>query len=155
MDGTTTTVASIPQSTSFGIDGDAIALIPPGEYDLKFQSWKTAVMFGRAPKLILYFSVCTFGDHFEVVLPRYYNVTRLVGKPQQYGGFKVGRSSDMIREYASMFRLPPRLDRIPMSAFQNPMFRGKVVTVTQGRDQSKIPEQLQYSKIERLWVARS
>jgi len=100
--------------------------------------------------LVLWFSINTYGDHFGVLLPRYYNVKRLKGKVGKNGDFIVSANCDFIREYASLFTLPRRLDRIPMSTFYTKIFIGSVRTVITGFKQKPIPEQLQYSVIGSL-----
>ena len=107
-------------------------------------------MFGRAPKLVLWFRVLTMGEHFEKRLPRFYNITRLVGRPAKHGRFKVGRSSAFLREYLRLFSTTNRLDRIPMSRFEQHILVGKVRTVRTGGDQKRIPDALHYSVIDEL-----
>src|ERR1700690_2675495 len=113
MDSQVRTVRQSDDCGTFAMDGERPALIPPGVYDLKFLQYETALMFGRQPKLILTFGICSMGDHFEKRVKRFYNVAKLVGKPRRYGGFKAGWSGDFLREYAKFFRLPSRADRIP------------------------------------------
>lgn len=133
-----------------GIEGDRPALVPPKVYDLKFTYHETARMFGRAQKLILWFSIAEPGDYFDVAVARYYNVTRLIGVPRKGGEFKVAFQSDFLREYATLFGMPTRLDRIPMTNFKGCFVRGKIKTVTTGRHQQDIPKPLQYSVVEDL-----
>ena len=122
----------------------------PGDFDVAFVVFSTFVLFGRASKLNLQFKVATFGEHFEKRISRYYNVTRLIGRPGANGRFKVGFSSDFIREYGRLFPVPPRLDRIPMSSFQNHIFTARVRTVDKGSQQEAIPDGLRYSVISEL-----
>jgi len=133
-----------------GIEGDRPALVTPRAYDLRYQFYETARMFGRAQKLILWFTIAEPGDDFDKPLPRYFNITRLIGKPQKYGQFKVGFNSDFLREYAKLFGVPKRLDRIPMTAFDNRFVRAKVRTVTTGAGQQDIPDSLQYSVVSEI-----
>jgi hypothetical protein len=139
-----------PNEVFAELDGEAKALVPAGEYQLAFDHHETAVMFGRAPKLVLWFRIVTMGDHFEKRVPRFYNVTRLIGRPCKHGRFKVGRSSAFLREYLRLFHCTNRLDRIPMSRFEQHVIVGKVRTVRIGGDQKRIPETLQYSVIDEL-----
>lgn len=133
------------------LDGEQPALIPPGVYELRFDHHETAVMFGRAPKLVLWFTVVSFGPYFDTVkLPRFYNVRRLIGRPSRSGRFKTGFKSNFLREYCRLFRAPTRLDRIAMSEFSRHIILGRARTVTQGSDQAAIPEGLQYSVLEEL-----
>jgi hypothetical protein len=139
-------------ASGYGVlDGDRPPLILPGLYDFRFDYYETKVLFGRAPKLVLWFTVVTFGEYFDRVrLPRYYNLAKLMEKPRKWGRFKVGYKSDFLREYATLFSAPLRLDRIPMSAFEKVMVEGKVRTVSTGSKQEAIPAGLQYSVIGQL-----
>ncbi len=141
-----------PSKSSYGVlDGEKPPLIQPGVYDFRFDYYETKVLFGRAPKLILWLTVVSFGEYFDCVrLPRYYNVSKLMEKPRKWGRFKVGFKSDFLREYATLFPMPLRMDRIPMSAFENVIVAGKVSTVSSGSKQELIPSALQYSKIGQL-----
>lgn len=133
-----------------GIEGERPALVVPKVYDLQFSRYETARMFGQAQKLILWFTIAEAGDEFEKKVARYYNVKRIIGTPRREGEFKVAFQSDFLREYASLFGMPSRLDRIPMSKFNGCFVSGKVKTVTTGRHQKEIPKPLQYSVIEEL-----
>ena len=133
------------------LEGERPALIPPGTYELRFDHHETLILFGRASKLVLWFTIISMGPYFDVVkVPRFYNVKRIIGRPQKHGRFKCGFKSDFLREYARLFPAPVRLDRIPMSEFRRHVVLGRVRTVTRGSDQGAIPESLQYSVIEEL-----
>lgn len=133
------------------LDGERPALVPPGEYHLRFDHYETLVLFGRASKLVLWFTIITPGPYFDQArLARFYNVKRLIGRPQRNGRFKVGFNSDFLREYARLFPTPQRLDRIPMSEFSRHIVIGRARTVTKGSDQTDIPEALRYSVLEEL-----
>jgi hypothetical protein len=129
---------------------DARALLLPGLYDVAFDRYYTWMMFGRAPKLTICFKVVTFGEYFEQPLQRHYNVSKLIGRPSLNGRFKAGFCSDFLREFATLFGAPTRLDRIPMSAYANHILIAKVRTVTKGTEQRAIPAGLQYSTISEL-----
>src|SRR5665213_736967 len=132
------TLTIVSTDTFTGIEGERPALVTPRVYDLKFEYFETARMFGRALKLILWFSIAETGDDFQKTVARYYNITRIIGTPQRDGAFKVGFRSDFLREYATLFGMPLRLDRIPMSNFKGCFVTGKVKTVTTGRNQQEI-----------------
>jgi hypothetical protein len=150
MDTQTRQATRSEDTGTFDMEGEKPVLVRPGVYDLKFLYYETSMMFGRQPKLCLVFSICTMGDYFEVQVKRHYNVSKLVGKPGRYGGFKASWRGDFIREFASLFGLPQRLDRIPMSSFQNPMFQGVIKTVDHGSNQRPLPKELHYSVICQL-----
>ena len=133
------------------IVGDKPPLIPSGKYDLSFQYYETLKLFGgRALKLVLWFRVVTQGEYFEVILPRYYNVTGIIGKPSKEGNFKVGWKSSFVREYAALFGLPRRLDRLSMSKYKNHIIEGHTHVVQQSTTHRSIPKDVQYSVIDEL-----
>jgi hypothetical protein len=137
-------------SDACSLEGEAPALVPPGYYDLRFDYFETKIMFKRAHKLILWFTVISTGPYFDTArLARFYNVTRII-KEARNGRFKVGYRSDFLREYARLFRVPTRLDRISMSAFEPHIIIGRVRTVNKGHDQKEIPSGLHYSVIDEL-----
>lgn len=135
------------------IDGEAKPLLKPGTYDLSFRYYETVKLFGgKVPKLVLWFQIITQGKAYGIVLPRYYNVTRIKDKPKRWGDFVVGRNSLFLREYVNLFCMPAssRLDRIPMTAFKNVIIRGRIKTVHKGYDARRIPKGLEYSVIAEL-----
>jgi hypothetical protein len=133
------------------MDGERPALIEPGTYDLRFDHHSTCMMFGRAPKLALWFTIISMGPYYDKVqLVRYYNVRKVIGRPAKNGRFKAGWMCNFTREYGRLFRLPSRLDRISMTAFSKVIIVGTVRTVITGSDQCEIPEQLRYSVIDEL-----
>jgi hypothetical protein len=145
------TAPKIPSDATCSLDGEAPALVPPGQYELRFDYFETKIIFKSAAKLILWFTVISMGPHFDTAkLARFYNVTKIIGKAQRNGRFKVGFRSDFLREYARLFRTPTRLDRISMTAFGNHIIIGRARTVTRGHDQREIPEGLRYSVLEEL-----
>lgn len=138
------------ESGCASIDGERPALLTPGIYDVAFNSYETAIMFKKAPKLVLEFRVVSMGVHFEAKIRRFYNITRLIGRAARDGRFKVGYHSDFLREYATLFGMPSRLDRIPMTVFGKHILIAKVRTVEKGSQQRKIPDVLHYSVISEL-----
>ena len=92
--------------------GPVQPLVPPGHYRLRFLRWTTSLLFHRQPKVTYWLSIADFGESFGIELPRYYNAKSLKGRSGPGGGFKVGRQSDLVREYASLTALPVRIDRI-------------------------------------------
>ena len=135
----------------FSVTDDLLPKIKAGVYDLAYVEHETVRMFkGRAHKLIMWFRIVTFGDHFEVVLPRYYNVQNVARKRTKNGSFKAGMKSDFLREYCTLFPNPiKRRDRISMSPFRQSIVRGKISSVKEARGRD-IPSELQYSRIEQL-----
>ena len=129
---------------------DRPPIVMPGEYDLKFTSYRTGTLFGRQPKLILGFSILNMGDYFQTEINRYYNIKKFLGKPGKNGNFVPSFYGDFVREYSKLFDMPIRLDRIPMSHFEKHIFTGKVKTVCRNSSKVKIPKGCQYSVVEKL-----
>lgn len=139
-----------PNNAIAQLDGDRPVLIAPGLYDVAFAGYSTFMMLGRAPKLHLRFRIMTMGEHFEKPISRFCNAKRLIGRPGESGRFKVGFHCDFLREFAALFGTPSRLDRIPMSNFENHIFIATVRTVEKGSRQEQIPNGLTYSVISKL-----
>lgn len=129
------------------IDESRYRLIPPGTYDLKFTGHETALMFNRAPKLILWFSVIDFGDQFGTAVPRFYNVKCLLGKPGRGGRFRAKARGDLILDYYALFPPPKRLDRVSFDPWRTSIIRGVVDTVSVTSNQRSLPEALRYSVV--------
>ena len=134
--------------------GDIRPLIPNGTYNLYFQGYETQYYFGKSPKLVMHFQIVDLGPYFETPLTRWYSVERFVGKPARNGGFKAkGQTSVFLIEYFNCFpfaKRPTRLDRIPMNEWDKHVFKAKVSSVKENSKQTRLPEQIQYSKIECL-----
>lgn len=139
------------ETGEFQVADDLPPLVSPGPYELMLGDFYTALMFqGRAPKLILNFTIVSPGKHYGTKVPRYYNVSKIIGKPQKGGRFKVGKKGDFLREYLTLFHYDGgRLDRLPMSRFQGVVILGQVETVKFARGKN-IPKPLQYSKVSNL-----
>ena len=135
-------------SSSFAIS-EALPLLPDGKYDAAYSHHETWKYLGKAPKVTFWFKVVTLGEYFGTLLPRHFNVSRIIGKPARNGRFKAGRSSDFLLEYCSLFpRKISRLDRIPLSLLENEVIIISTRTVTNNREQRKLPDVLQYSVID-------
>ena len=133
------------------VDIGDLVRVPPGEYQLAFESYRTALVYGRIPKVGLKFKIIDQGEHFGKELYRWYNVKGITGKPRKSGGFKVGRNGDFLIEYLTLFPTQlKRLDRISFSGFRKNVIRGRVETVKRNSRQKPLPEILQYSIIREL-----
>jgi len=144
-------VKQLHPANQFEIADDSSPLVRPGIHQVQLHHFETAMMFrGKAPKLVLWFSITSYGDDFGKQIPRYYNVTRVIGKPQKGGRFKVGKKSDFLREYFTLFHYDGgRMDRLPMTRFDGVSIQVEIETVTHARGRI-IPKPLQYSKVSRL-----
>ncbi len=132
-----------------GVVGDLIPIVPAGEYLVALDHYRTAMMFGRQPKLIMGWRVVE-GERMGIVIPRFYNVRQLKSKPGNRGKFLIGRHSDYLHDYVRLHGRPDRLDRMPMTPWRNCILRAEVGTVTSGRGGRELPEPLQYSKVLRF-----
>jgi hypothetical protein len=125
------------------------ALVPEGIYRLRFLGWSTHILFQRAHKVALHFAVMDMGEHFGKRVLRWYNAT--VKAPiGQNGRFKVGWSSDLLREYATLVGMPSRADRIALTRYEPLLLLGKIETVDSTSRQEKLPLELQYSVVRKL-----
>lgn len=137
------------------IEGESAPLIPPGEYDLTFQYYETAKLWGgKSQKLVLWFEIASYGSHHGKRVARYYNVKRVKGVPRKSGDFAISRNCDFVREYASLFGIPNRIDRLPMTRFKGCLIRGTVRTVRRGYTQRAIPKDLHYSVVGELLAVK-
>lgn len=127
------------------------ALIAPGRYDARLVDTATAVFFfGKSPRVVLWFQVCTMGPAFEAVLPAYYAVASITGKPRRHGHFRIGLKSRLARDLAAMLGRRPPLDSVPLEEIVNDLFVVDVVTVETDSRQKDIPTGARYSKVERV-----
>ena len=138
-------------SSKFKMENDLPPLVPEKRYEVTMKAFRTALMFaGVAPKLVMDFVIVTPGEHFGVVLPKYYNVTRIKGRPAENGEFRVGSKSDFARDFFSLFPVSQtNSDSFRMDLFEGATLLAKAETVTRARNRP-IPPNLQYSKIARL-----
>ena len=91
------------------------------------------------------------GEFYGVQLDRWYNCKRLIGKPRKNGNFQVGRHSDFLREFLTLFPdVVKRLDRISFKPYRCSVITGRIETVTHNAKQQPLPELMQYSIIREL-----
>ena len=125
-------------------------LLPEGKYQVRLQGWEPVMYLGKAPKICAEFMIVEYGEHFERLLYRWWNIKPTHSKLSKTA-WKVGKASNLFREYCAITeRLPKRLDRIPLSDFQDHVIWAEVKTVKEARDQSVIPEAARYSIINKL-----
>jgi hypothetical protein len=120
------------------------ALMRPGLYTLAYVRHTLRNQFNRGV-LTAWFRVVDYGDHFEMLIPRYYNV-QLRGKKS----FRVKPHSHLYREICELYGRRPRLDRLPLTAFQDVLLLGRVKTVTRDQQQESIPEAARYSVVDKI-----
>lgn len=127
------------------------ALITPGTYDARLVGAETAVFFfGRAPRVVLWYQICTFGEAFEAIVPGYYAVKSITGKPRWMGGFTIGSKSKLARDLAAMLGRRAPLTFIPMDEIATKLYSVVVETVERDFEQHSIPSGARYSRVSRV-----
>lgn len=132
-----------------GIVDEMQPLIPPGTYLMRYVDHRTVLMFGRQPKVVVRLDICTNG-FVGTRVERWYNAKALIGKPARYGRFHAGRSSNLVREYAGIFDLPRRFDRIALTKLEGLLLSGVVDTVTTDHQQRPLPKSVHYSVVKTI-----
>lgn len=122
-------------------------LIPPGIYEARYIDHETWFNY-RRPKIKMRFSILKQGEHFGKIIPAYFGVKKLKGKPSKFGHFVPGKLSKFTENYVRLFGRPHRLDKIPMSNFGKVIICVKVETVTNTSWGAKHAPGLEYSKID-------
>ena len=126
-------------------------LVPPGTYRLGFVGYRTALVYRIAPKVALMFRIIDQGEYYETEVARWYNVKRIIGQPGKSGKFQIGRYSDFLREYLTLFPdAADRLDRISFKPYRSNVITGRIETVTRNSRQQPLPALMQYSIIREL-----
>jgi len=128
-----------------------LILIPEGDYKARFIDHECGVFFGRQPKLMAVFEIQE-GDHQGVMLARYYNVKFSRGGLTKQR-WKVGRSSDLLREFSDSTMLSyKRLDQLPMTDWRErcDYVKASVKTVKTTSHQKELSEAAQYSVIHQV-----
>ncbi len=137
--------------------GDNPPPIPPGEYDARLDHWETCIVFNKATKLILHFTIID-GEYAGVRLRGFYGTKRLIGKPRRNGRFAVGIMSHFAREFLhvmesrNIFIRPLRYDRLPVSKLTETPIKIAVRTVTEVQT-GKLAIQSQYSVVDKMLKA--
>lgn len=131
---------------SASVVGGFAPLLPDGDYIATVINTEVFVMFVKAWKLVLTFKIGD-GPHMGTKLQRYYNV-----KPGGRGknGFKVGRHSQYLRDYVTLFGLPSRADRMSLSVWKQHVFTITTSTVKSDSAGQKLPPALHYSKVSEV-----
>lgn len=128
------------------------ALVPAGIYTLAFLGWTSLMYLNRQPKLALHFRIIDYGPYFGTEVIRWYNAQKLTTPPRRNGRFKLGGSSDLLRDFVRLTGLNPRKDRVALSHLDQLVFRGRVETVRRDRRQRSLPAGSEYSVIRELDV---
>ena len=130
---------------------DLYVEIPARSYEAKYLHYETLSIF-KSAKIVVWMEIIGFGKEFGIRLPKFYNARKLRGKPGKSGKFSVGRRSNFMMDFCSLF--PEyggrRMDRLPMSYFKDQVFIITVKTVTKNFEQKSIPSALRYSVIETI-----
>ena len=123
--------------------------IPAGEYELAFDYFEVRPIHRNTPKLVMWFKVVG-PEHMGFPIPAYYRV-KLKGKAGRSAPFSVGKRSEFLRQYVQLFHEEPRrLDRVPMTKFNNQVIVARVSLVKKNLLQRDIPKLLQYNVVDEL-----
>jgi hypothetical protein len=125
------------------------ALLPDGEYELAYVSYRTQVAF-KVPRVVVTFQVAEPGKYLGVELERWYRVKLLKGKPRRSGNFVVGGRSDLLREVDRVLRPQARLDRISFADLKGKVVICRVRTVREDSKQQPLSERASYSIVDEL-----
>ena len=127
--------------------------IPDGEYVVEFTRYYTAEMFKKqTPKVCLVFWIVE-GEFAGFELQRFYTAGRLIGSIGEQGDFKAkSQTCVMLMEYCTCFpdQEIKRLDRIPMSRWEEGQFIVQTRSTKQNHQRRNIPTQLQYTVIDEI-----
>lgn len=137
------------------VDVDLLPRIPPGIYTLAFVSWRTQFYLKDIPKVALMFRVVDQGPYFETLLPRWYRVKSLKGRAGIHGGFKLGASMHLLRDYISWTDRNPRIDRVALCHLIPLLFQGRVEDVRGDHRQRELPEGARYSVLRDITVIKT
>ena len=123
--------------------------IPDDEYLVEYGGFATATMFAqKTPKLGLTFFIVD-GIYEGYKLKRWYNVKQI--KPE--GGFTAkSRTCALLMEYCKCFpdKKLARLDRIPLSPWEEGRYRVEVHTPDKNYEGEETPKQLRQSVIKKI-----
>ncbi len=124
--------------------------VPDRIYTMTYLFHET-VLFKGNRKVVVHFSIVDDDDWGGFEVCRYYNVRQHVGKPRHYGGFKVGKNSDLVREMRGLFADgSDRLDRISLRRLGGHQIRAKTRTVREGWKRKELPGSTWYSVVDEL-----
>lgn len=125
-------------------------LVPEGQYQAYLLYWETALVrqFGNTPKVFLHFRLL-FGEYAGTPLRACYRVRRINGKPKKWGGFKLARGSELLRQMAQLGAVRRR-DRPSLRPLLDTSLKVQVRTVTCNGRGKPLPEVLQYSIVDEM-----
>ena len=123
--------------------------IPDDEYLVEYGGYATATMFAqKTPKLGLTFFIVD-GIYGGYKLKRWYNVKQI--KPE--GGFTAkSKTCALLMEYCKCFpdQELTRLDRIPLSRWEEGRYKVEVHTPDKNYEGEETPKQLRQSVIKKI-----
>lgn len=98
------------------------AHVPPGEYAARFVGCETwARIHGWAPRVVLVFALVDPG-YVGTIVPGFYRVVRLHGKPRRNGRFAIGSRSRLWRDLTRMLDRRAPTDRVPVEALTDRLY---------------------------------
>jgi hypothetical protein len=132
-------------------EDDNLILVPEGLYRVKYLHYETRRSSGKfSPKVVMFFAISETGAYQNLVLAKFYNVSRIDGSARRGGGFVPARRGDLYRDYVRLLTEPHRTDRIRLSRYGDHEWDVNVVTVVTDSSDRSIPETARYSKISAI-----
>jgi len=105
-------VIELPRRGPLPPYGDAH--ISPGTYQACFIGYETwARCRGWDPRVVAVWRITEMGQYFDTVIPTYYRVLSISGKPRRNGRFRIGTRSRLFRDMGRMMYRRPPIDHIP------------------------------------------
>jgi hypothetical protein len=136
-------------SESFEVDWGDNPLIPEGDYQAVYVHHETTNgSFG--PKVKIIFRIVSQGQHFETLIPAWYNVKDGSTSKRRDAKIKLARGSRLTSELLRVLQIKKRVDRLSPSMLKGYLLTVKVRTVKTDSRQKKLTEAQHYSVISSL-----
>lgn len=129
-----------------GVISGICALVPDGEYEVRYVDYETARFFGN-PKVILHCAIVVPEAYAGTPVDRFYNVSKLIGPPKVFGNFDAPMRGDLVREFRRVVKEPDRISFVPL---RNKRLIVEIETVTTDYEHNMLSREDQYSRIKRL-----
>ncbi len=122
-------------------------MIPPGQYEVSYQTFDLISPFGVGDRIRLWF-VITDGPYEGIMIPLFCPVRIVDRKAKDFGCRKGSKYVHIMRTISD--RQDQRPDRLPPSLLKGVELSGKVVTVESNKIKKTYDREDCYSKIESL-----
>jgi len=142
-------IQNTPQPDEFDIDWGSDPLIPQGEYQAVYVTHEIIRgSFGIKAKVT--FRIISQGEHFETLIPAWYNIKDGSQGKRKGGKIKVARGSKLTSELLKVLQIKTRIDRLTPAMLRGYVLMVNVRTVKTDSRQKKLNPPQQYSIIDSL-----